>query len=139
MNIPKPILFSCLLLLGLSYTSNAKAVTLKDIESISAKLIKVNKLPFKPGVQLYTKTPIAAVHIPKSGSGTLLINPRALNYFTRNDWAFIIGHELAHLESRKGGFRRAESKADVLGMRFAIKSGYDPIKYLGGILARPDG
>ena len=139
MKIFKAFLFVSVFSIGLSLSTSVSATTLNDIQNISARLIKANNLPYSPGVKFYTQTPVAAMLLGKSGKNTLLINPRALRQYSYNDWGFIIGHELAHLVSRKGNFVLAESKADTRGTQFAINAGFDAPKYLAGILARPNG
>jgi hypothetical protein len=56
----------------------------------------------------------------------IYIDPVMVNFFSRNDWAFFIGHEFAHLllaDSELSG-SELEMQCDILGAQYAIEAGY---------------
>jgi hypothetical protein len=68
----------------------------------------------------------------------ILMENQPLTEWSANVWAFIVGHELAHLHVRGGGTPEAEMAADRLGARFARDAGYDAPRYLRFLVDRPN-
>lgn len=62
----------------------------------------------------------------------IYIDPVMVNYFSTNDWAFMIGHEFSHLLHARDDIDSIslEKLCDVNGAEYAMKAGYDLSKYL---------
>jgi hypothetical protein len=72
---------------------------------------------------------------------TILIHPVAARKVPPNTWAFIFGHEFAHLVDNLGNHSQNnpanELKADIAGARYAMAAGYRIESFLGWVLAEP--
>jgi len=62
----------------------------------------------------------------------IYIDPVMVNYFSTNDWAFMIGHEFSHLLHARDGLDSIELEklCDINGAKYAIGAGYNLSKYL---------
>jgi len=62
----------------------------------------------------------------------IYIDPVMVNYFSKNDWAFMIGHEFAHLLNANKDIKTIELEklCDIHGAKYAIGAGYDLKSYL---------
>lgn len=73
--------------------------------------------------------------------GVIIINPRAAKQIPPNSWAFIIGHEIAHLVEEIGPHEsttpKVELEADIIGARYAMNAGFRLDAYLGWLLSIP--
>ncbi len=56
----------------------------------------------------------------------IYIEPKIVHLFSRNDWAFFIGREFAHLLLANSGVsgKELEMKCDIAGAEYAIGAGY---------------
>lgn len=74
--------------------------------------------------------------------GVIEINPRAARQIPANSWAFIFGHEIAHLVEdigpHSGTSPAVELKADIYGARYAMNAGFQLAPYLGWLMTLPD-
>jgi hypothetical protein len=72
---------------------------------------------------------------------TILIHPVAARKLPPNTWAFIFGHEFAHLADNLGNHSQDnpanELKADIAGARYAMAAGYRIESFLGWVLTEP--
>lgn len=72
---------------------------------------------------------------------TLTIHPVAARKVPPNTWAFLFGHEFAHLTENLGPPSRTtpakELKADLAGARYAMAAGYRLESFLGWVLTEP--
>jgi hypothetical protein len=73
---------------------------------------------------------------------TILIHPVAARKLPPNTWAFIFGHEFAHLVENLGNHSNNnpanEWKADIAGARYAMAAGYRIESFLGWVLTEPN-
>jgi hypothetical protein len=73
---------------------------------------------------------------------TIYIHPVASRKLPPNTWAFIFGHEFAHLVENLGNHSQdnpaIELKADIAGARYAMTAGYRIESFLGWILTEPN-
>jgi hypothetical protein len=73
---------------------------------------------------------------------TITIHPVAARKVPLNSWAFLFGHEFAHLVEGLGAHSQTnpanELKADIAGARYAKAAGYRIESFLGWMLAEPD-
>jgi hypothetical protein len=73
---------------------------------------------------------------------TILIHPVAARKLPPNTWAFIFGHEFAHLVEKLGNHSQNnpanELKADIAGARYAMAAGYRIESFLGWVLTEPN-
>ena len=73
---------------------------------------------------------------------TLAIHPVAARKVPPNTWAFIFGHEFAHLVESLGTHSQTnpsyELKADIAGARYAMAAGYRIEAFLGWVLTERD-
>ena len=73
---------------------------------------------------------------------TIFIHPVAARKVPPNTWAFIFGHEFAHLVGSMGPHSQTnpaiELKADIAGARYAMAAGYRLEAFLGWVLTEPD-
>ena len=73
---------------------------------------------------------------------TITIHPVAARTVSPNTWAFLFGHEFAHLAENLGTHSETnpatELKADIAGARYAMASGYRLDAFLGWVLTEQD-
>lgn len=73
---------------------------------------------------------------------TIFIHPVAARKLPPNTWAFIFGHEFAHLVESLGNHSQnnpaIELKADIAGARYAMAAGYRIESFLGWVLTEPN-
>lgn len=73
---------------------------------------------------------------------TLTIHPIGARKLPPNTWAFIFGHEFAHLVENLGNHSQnnpsIELKADIAGARYAMAAGYRVEAFLGWVLTEPN-
>ena len=73
---------------------------------------------------------------------TIFIHPVASRKLPPNTWAFIFGHEFAHLIDNLGNHSQdnptTELKADIAGARYAMAAGYRIESFLGWVLTEPN-
>lgn len=73
---------------------------------------------------------------------TIAIHPVAARKVPPNTWAFLFGHEFAHLVANLGTQSQTnpsnELKADIAGARYAMAAGYRIEAFLGWVLTERD-
>lgn len=73
---------------------------------------------------------------------TIFAHPVAAGQIPPNTWAFLFGHEFAHLVDHLGAASDTtpakELRADIAGARYAMAAGYRLDTYLGWVLSEPD-
>ena len=73
---------------------------------------------------------------------TITIHPVAARTVPPNTWAFLFGHEFAHLVENLGTHSKtspaSELKADIAGARYAMAAGYRIDAFLGWVLTERD-
>lgn len=73
---------------------------------------------------------------------TITIHPIGARKLPPNTWAFIFGHEFAHLVENLGNHSQNnpsnELKADIAGARYAMAAGYRLEAFLGWVLTEPN-
>lgn len=73
---------------------------------------------------------------------TIYVHPIAARKVPPNTWAFLFGHEFAHLTDNLGSHAPTnpsmELKADLVGARYAMAAGYRIEAFLGWVLTEPD-
>ena len=73
---------------------------------------------------------------------TIFVHPVASRKIPLNTWAFIFGHEFAHLAENLGTHSQTnpsnELKADIAGARYAMASGFRLESFLGWVLTEPN-
>lgn len=73
---------------------------------------------------------------------TITIHPIGARKLPPNTWAFIFGHEFAHLVENLGNHSQNnpsnELKADIAGARYAMACGYRLEAFLGWVLTEPN-
>lgn len=73
---------------------------------------------------------------------TISIHPVAARTVPPNTWAFLFGHEFAHLTENLGPPSQTtpakELKADIAGARYAMAAGYRLESFLGWVLTEPN-
>lgn len=76
------------------------------------------------------------------GNCTIYAHPVAAGQIPPNTWAFLFGHEYAHLVDDLGApsdtTPAKELRADIAGARYAMAAGYRLDAFLGWILSEPD-
>lgn len=72
---------------------------------------------------------------------TITLHPVAAQKVPPNTWAFLFGHEFAHLVENLGTHSATnpanELKADIAGARYAMAAGYRIEAFLGWVLTEP--
>ncbi len=73
---------------------------------------------------------------------TIYVHPIAASKVSPNTWAFLFGHEFAHMTESLGNHSTTnpsnERKADIVGARYAMAAGYRIEAFLGWVLTEPD-
>jgi len=73
---------------------------------------------------------------------TIYIHPLAAKKIPANTWAFLFGHEFAHVTERLGAHTETnpnvELKADITGARYATAAGFRLDSFLGWVLTEPN-
>ncbi|MCW1887421.1 hypothetical protein OKA04_21975 [Luteolibacter flavescens] len=73
---------------------------------------------------------------------TITIHPLAAQKLPANTWAFLFGHEFAHLTEQLGVHSETnpevELKADIAGARYAMAAGFRLDAFLGWVLTEPN-
>ena len=73
---------------------------------------------------------------------TIYIHPIASKKVPANTWAFLFGHEFAHLTERLGAHTETnpdvELKADITGSHYATAAGFRLDAFLGWVLTEPN-
>ncbi|WP_193212157.1 hypothetical protein [Luteolibacter marinus] len=73
---------------------------------------------------------------------TIFVHPLAARKVPPNTWAFLFGHEFAHLTENLGTHSATspenELQADITGARYAMAAGYRIEAFLGWVLTEPD-
>jgi hypothetical protein len=73
---------------------------------------------------------------------TIYIHPIAAKKLPANTWAFLFGHEFAHLTEHLGAHTETnpdvELKADITGARYATAAGFRLDAFLGWVLTEPN-
>jgi hypothetical protein len=73
---------------------------------------------------------------------TITIHPLAAKKVPPNTWAYLFGHEFAHLVEELGVHGKAtpadELKADIAGARYAMAAGYRLDAFLGWVMTEPN-
>lgn len=73
---------------------------------------------------------------------TITLHPVAAQKVPPNTWAFLFGHEFAHLVESLGTHSATnpanELKADIAGARYAMAAGYRIEAFLGWVLTEPN-
>lgn len=73
--------------------------------------------------------------------GVIEINPSAARQIPPNSWAFIFGHEIAHLVEQIGPHGdtspQVELRADIVGAKYAMNAGFKLDAYLGWLMSLP--
>ena len=73
---------------------------------------------------------------------TITIHPVAARNVPPNTWAFLFGHEFAHLGANLATHSQTnpsnELKADIAGARYAMAAGFRIEAFLGWVLTQPD-
>jgi hypothetical protein len=73
---------------------------------------------------------------------TIYVHPIAASKVPPNTWAFLFGHEFAHMTESLGNHSATnpsnELKADIVGARYAMAAGYRIETFLGWVLTEPD-
>ena len=73
---------------------------------------------------------------------TITLHPVAARKVPPNTWAYLFGHEFAHLVEDLGTHGAAtpadELKADIAGARYAMAAGYRLDAFLGWVTTEPD-
>lgn len=76
------------------------------------------------------------------GDCTITIHPVAARKVPPNTWAFLFGHEFAHLVEELGTHSATnpatELNADIAGARYAMAAGYRIEAFLGWVLTEPN-
>lgn len=76
------------------------------------------------------------------GNCTIYVHPVAARQVPPNTWAFLFGHEYAHLLEDLGDpsdtTPAKELRADIAGARYAMAAGYRLDSFLGWVLTEPD-
>ncbi|MEO5716627.1 MAG: hypothetical protein ABIT37_24320 [Luteolibacter sp.] len=76
------------------------------------------------------------------GNCTIYVHPEAARQVPPNTWAFLFGHEYAHLLEDLGDASvttpAKELRADIAGARYAMAAGYRLDAFLGWVLTEPD-
>ena len=76
------------------------------------------------------------------GNCTIFIHPVAARQVPPNTWAFLFGHEFAHLVEELGDpadtTPAKELEADISGARYAMAAGYRLESFLGWVLTESD-
>jgi len=73
---------------------------------------------------------------------TIFVHPVAARQVPPNTWAFLFGHEFAHLVEEQGDpadtTPAKELEADISGARYAMAAGFRLESFLGWVLTEPD-
>lgn len=73
---------------------------------------------------------------------TIYVHPIAARQVSPNTWAFLFGHEFAHMTESLGNHSEIspanELKADIVGARYAMAAGYRIEAFLGWVLTEPN-
>ncbi|MCW1925797.1 hypothetical protein OKA05_24780 [Luteolibacter arcticus] len=73
---------------------------------------------------------------------TIFIHPIAAKKLPANTWAFLFGHEFAHMTEQLGAHTDTnpdvELKADIAGARYAMAAGFRLDSFLGWVLTEPN-
>ncbi|MEO7099694.1 MAG: hypothetical protein ABI162_10060 [Luteolibacter sp.] len=76
------------------------------------------------------------------GNCAIFVHPAAAHQVPPNTWAFLFGHEYAHLVEDLGDASATtpakELRADIAGARYAMAAGYRLDAFLGWVLTEPD-
>ena len=113
-----------------------------ELQAVAGQVAKTTGRNIKWHLEL-GKNPGPLVRIRGSiDNCTIAIHPIAARKVPPNTWAFIFGHEFAHLVANLGTHSQTnpanELQADIAGARYAMAAGYRIEAFLGWVLTERD-
>jgi hypothetical protein len=134
----KIILIAFLIIKNLTLTFSQ--VNAYQLDQIASHLLTVNGIQLQGSiiVNAYQASGFAAT-VGNRYNSVIYVDPNRMRTISANNWAFIIGHELAHLYlGHTWQSPQNELDADRYGAYWAYKAGYDVNTYLRFMATEPD-
>ena len=117
-------------------------LNIEEIDRVASMVAKATGQRVSGTIIVSEESPLARIR-GSLDAGEILINPRAAVTIPPNSWAFIIGHEFAHLTHNLGLHGQTspelEFQADVVGARYAMDAGFDLSAHIAWTLSRTSG
>jgi hypothetical protein len=123
-------------------TSVQAQVTEADLRTLAAKELGASRLRMSARIVVDVARSQGFAAIDFGGGPRALmiyVHPTPMQMYELNTWAFVLGHELAHAVTRRGGTPPSEQEADVIGAGIAVRSGFDLKRYINFLYTLPGG
>lgn len=121
------------------------AIGLQELQNLVNLIVAKNGLQARVTVVEDMSGTVAVARVSGVAlSARIEVNPQLARTLPPNSWAFILGHEIAHLvdaRARQGygtNFQSVEWNADLIGAGYAQRGGFDLAAHLGWIFSRPN-
>lgn len=113
-----------------------------ELQTIAGEVARASGRPIRWRLQAgASQGPLVRIH-GNAADCTIFVHPLAIRKVPPNTWAFLFGHEFAHLTENLGTHSATnpstELKADIAGARYAMAAGYRIEAFLGWVLTEPD-
>lgn len=121
-------------------TTGAFATTLTELDEMCSRMLTAANYALRGDIVADSQrsSGLAAV-ASKNGYARIYVHPKALQTLENNTWAFIMGHELAHvIRNDQHGSAEAEWEADLLGAKMAQAIGYELPPYIDWLYSNPN-
>lgn len=120
-------------------------IGLNELQNIVNLIAEKNRLHVRVTVAEDMSGTVAIARVTGVAlAGRIEVNPQLARILPPNTWAFILGHEIAHLVEIRAqhasgpDFRSLEWNADLIGAGYAVRAGFDLAAHLGWVFSRPD-
>lgn len=118
-------------------------VSVSQLDNMASRMLTANNLNMRGIIKIdrYRSGGVASA-AGSACNGVIFVSPEAMYSYSVNSWAFILGHELAHiaLGHTRWGSRGMvdEFRADIFGARMAVNAGWDIYDYLADMQSQPN-
>jgi hypothetical protein len=111
-----------------------------QLDQIASHLLTVNGIQLQGSIIVNSYQARGFAATTSNGNYSVIyVDPNRMRTISANDWAFIIGHELAHLYlGHTWQSPQNELDADRYGAYWAYKAGYNVNAYLSFMATEPD-
>lgn len=114
-------------------------VTAFQLDQMASKLLSATQINLRGDIVVHSVQSQGFAAIRYQGNfARIFVHPSRMQSESENTWAFVIGHELGHKILRTGGTPQAESAADVVGAKMAVKVGYDAKAFINYLYQHPN-
>lgn len=116
-------------------------MSFSEIEEVARNVVRGSGKKIRIEVKIGKEPSPPCIVRGNRDHGVIEINPRAARQIPPNSWAFIFGHEIAHLVEQIGPHGdtspQVELRADIVGAKYAMNAGFKLDAYLGWLMSLP--